>query len=100
MPGRSGEIVVKDSGSILIKLSVVPNSRSQCVELGDEGIVIRLKSPPVKGKANDELVKFLKKLLKKPVSIVSGFASREKVILVRNADTDYVMERLKEVQCT
>lgn len=100
MLGRSGEFVVKDSEGILIKLSVVPNSRSQCVEPGDEGIVIRLKSPPVKGKANDELVKFLKKLLKKPVSIVSGFTSREKVILVRNADTDYVMERLKEVQCT
>jgi len=100
MPGRSREFVVKDSEGILIKLLVVPNSRSQCIELGDEGIMIRLKSPPVKGKANDELVKFLKKLLKKPVSIVSGFTSREKVILVRNADIDYVMERLKEVQCT
>ena len=99
MPGRSEEFVVKDSEGILIKLSVVPNSRSQCVELGYEGIVIRLKSPPVKGKANDELVKFLKKLLKKSVSIVSGFTSHEKVVLVRNADTDYVMERLKEVQC-
>ncbi len=100
MPGRSEEFVVEDSEGILIKLLVVPNSRSQCVELGDEGMMIRLKSPPIKGKANDELVKFLKKLLKKPVSIVSGFTSREKVILVRNADTDYVMKRLKEVQCT
>ncbi len=100
MLGKSEECVVKDSEGILIKLLVVPNSRSQCVELGDEGIVIRLKSPPVKGKANDELVRFLKKLLKKPISIVSGFTSREKVILVGDADTDYVMERLKEVQCT
>ncbi len=100
MPERSDVFVVKVSEGVLIKLLVMPNSRSRCVELSNEGIVIRLKSPPVKGKANDELVKFLKKLLKKPPLIVSGFTSREKVILVRNADTDYVMERLKEVQCT
>ncbi len=99
MPGRSKGFVDKDSEGTLIKSLVVPNSRSQCVELGDEGIVIRLKNPPVKGKANDELVKFLKKLLKKPVLIASGFTNREKVILVRNADADYVMRRLKEVQC-
>lgn len=100
MPEKSDVFVARVSEGVLIKLSVVPNSRSRCVELSNEGIVIRLKSPPVKGKANDELMKFLKKLLKKHPSIVSGFTSREKVVLVRNADTDYVLKRLKEVQCT
>jgi len=93
------EFIVKNSRGTLIKLLVVPNSRVQCVELGDDGIIVRLKSPPVKGKANDELVKFLKKLLRKSVSIVSGFTSREKAILVKNADSNYVIRRLREVQC-
>jgi len=89
----------KDSEGSLIKLSVVPNSKSRCVELNDDRIVIRLRSPPTKGKANDELVRFLKKLLKRPVLIVSGFASREKVILIKNANTNYIKERLKDIQC-
>ena len=41
---------------------------------------ISLKSPPHKGKANIELIKFLRKYFKKQVLIKSGFKSKQKVI--------------------
>lgn len=41
---------------------------------------ISIKAPPVKNKANLELIKFLSKLTKKKVNIVSGLSSRTKVV--------------------
>ncbi|MBS3175008.1 DUF167 domain-containing protein [Candidatus Woesearchaeota archaeon] len=41
---------------------------------------INLKAKPIDGKANKELLKFLSKELKKKVSILSGFKSKEKIL--------------------
>jgi hypothetical protein len=43
---------------------------------------IAVKAVPEKGKANKELVKFLGKVLKKKIAIVSGLRSREKILKV------------------
>ena len=43
---------------------------------------IALKSPPHEGKANLELIKFLKNHFKKHCLIKSGFKSKEKTILL------------------
>ena len=43
-------------------------------------VKIAVKAIPDKNKANIELVKFLSKLLKKKVRIVSGMKSKEKVL--------------------
>ena len=43
---------------------------------------ISIKSLPEKGKANKEIIRFLGKLLKKQISIVSGFKSRQKLLKV------------------
>ncbi len=43
---------------------------------------ISIKAAAEKGKANKEIVKFLSKILKKKVSIVSGFKSRQKLLKV------------------
>ena len=42
--------------------------------------LIALKAPPQEGKANQELIKFLSKTLKKKVKIVSGLRSKNKLI--------------------
>lgn len=49
-----------------------------------ERIEIRIKSPPLKGKANKEIISEFSKLTKNPVEIVSGLRSRQKTLKIYN----------------
>ncbi|MHC1591648.1 MAG: DUF167 domain-containing protein [Candidatus Helarchaeales archaeon] len=71
-----------------IIVHVTPNSRERKLEAIEEGkFHAWLKSPPVKGKANKELVKMLQEHFKtKNVKIISGHASRIKhVEIIQNS---------------
>lgn len=67
-----------------IKIKVKPNSKQQkIVEEEDGSLTIQLKSPPVDGKANEELIKVLSKkfsVAKSYIRIKSGASSRQKLI--------------------
>ena len=66
------------------KVKVKPNSKHQSiVEELDGSLTVRLKSLPVDGKANEELVKLLAERFDVPKSsirIKSGLSSRQKLI--------------------
>jgi uncharacterized protein (TIGR00251 family) len=47
-----------------------------------ERIEIRIKSPPLKGKANKEIINEFSKLTKKDVKIASGHKSRQKTLKI------------------
>ena len=47
-------------------------------------IEIRIKSPPLKGKANKEIINEFSKLTKKDVEIVSGIKSQHKTLKIFN----------------
>jgi len=65
----------------LIKVIVKPNSKkNEMLEQEDNCYKIAIKAHPEKGKANKELIKFLHKLTKKKVTIISGLTSREKIV--------------------
>ncbi|VXD14739.1 DUF167 domain-containing protein [Planktothrix paucivesiculata] len=70
----------------LLKIKVKPNSKQQAFhEETDGSFTVHLKSPPVEGKANQELIKFLAKHLGVPKSqiiIKSGLSSRHKFVEV------------------
>lgn len=70
----------------ILKIKVKPNSKQQAFhEEPDGSFTVHLKSPPVEGKANQELVKFLAKHLGVPKSqiiIKSGLSSRHKFVEV------------------
>jgi uncharacterized protein (TIGR00251 family) len=70
-----------------MKLSIKlhPNSSQEKIEEieKDKKYEVWIKEKPIDGKANEELIKILKKYFKKQVNIVSGFKSREKVVEVR-----------------
>ena len=72
---------------ISLRLKIQPQaSHTQIVGLqGDPlRLKIRVAAPPVEGKANEELLQFLKKLLKLPISqikILRGETSASKDIL-------------------
>lgn len=67
-----------------LSVRVKPNSKQQKIEIGEKGeLIIRLKSPPVDGKANAELIKLLAEaygVRKSQVSIKSGFSSKMKQV--------------------
>ncbi|MEM7552921.1 MAG: DUF167 domain-containing protein [Cyanobacteria bacterium P01_A01_bin.84] len=67
-----------------IRVKVKPNSKQQSVtEETDGSLTIRLKSPPVDGKANEELIKVLSKKFNVPKSYVQikyGTSCRQKLI--------------------
>ena len=67
-----------------ITVKVKPNSKEQkIIEEEDGSLTIRLKSPPVDGKANEELIKVLSKKYHVPKSYIrikSGISSRQKLI--------------------
>jgi hypothetical protein len=71
------------------KVKVKPNSKIQKIEEQPDGsLSVRLKSPPVDGKANEELIKLLAEKFDVPkshITIKSGLSSRQKLVEI---DTD------------
>jgi hypothetical protein len=58
-----------------------------------DALKIRIAAPPVEGKANEALTAFIAKSLGLPrraVSIVKGESSRDKLLLVSDANADPV----------
>ncbi len=68
----------------IISVKVKPNSKKQDVQTAEDGsLIVHLKSPPVDGKANEELIKILAKkfnVSKSSITIKSGASSRSKLI--------------------
>ena len=87
-PRLSVIAVLKESnGAVIFPVKVMPrSSKSEIVGFEGDAIKIRLKAPPVEGKANEALVKFLADALDVPkssVEILSGHTARKKVVSVR-----------------
>jgi hypothetical protein len=68
----------------LIQIKVKPNSRASLLKQNSDGTwLAQLKSPPVDGKANEELIALVAKHFKcrkSDVSIKSGASTRTKLI--------------------
>ena len=71
----------------LIQIKVKPNSRASGLEQKPDGTwLAQLKSPPVDGKANKELIALVAKHFKcrkSDISIKAGASSRLKLIQIR-----------------
>ena len=82
----------------LLKVRVTPGaSRSEIVGEADGRLRIRLQAPPVEGKANREITRFIARelgLKKNRVSLAGGDKSREKVILLEGLSLDEARCRL------
>ena len=68
---------------VLIKLHT-NSSQEKIVEIEkDKSYEVWIKEKPIDGKANEQLIKFLKKYFKKDVEILSGFNSRIKRVEIK-----------------
>lgn len=94
MPEEQARIVVR----------VQPNaSRNEVLRFKEGALHLRIAAPPVKGKANQELIKFLSAFLgvsKSNLTIEKGMTSRVKVIGIDGLTQDQVMERLEDLGIT
>ena len=79
-------------------MQVQPNASENMVVRFEEGVWhLRIAAPPVKGKANSELIKFLSDLLgvsKGRITIEKGYTSRRKVIAVEGMGEGEVRGRM------
>ena len=75
-----------------------PNAAQNKVVGFSDGVwQVRVSAPPVKGKANKELIAFLSKVLgvsKSSLSIAKGHTRRNKVIAVDRLTQEEIMKRL------
>ena len=79
-------------------MRVHPNAaRSEVIGFTDEVLQVKVAAPPVKGKANKELIAFLSKALgvsKGSITLVKGQTSRNKVIAIDVLNTGDIIKRL------
>lgn len=64
-----------------IEVKVVPNSRAECVVEG-KPLIVKVREPPKKGKANKAVLELLSKHFNARVRLVSGEKSKKKIIEV------------------
>ena len=80
------------AGGATLSLHVQPGAKkSECAGLHGEALKIRLAAPPVDGKANEALLRFLAQRLAIPrqqISLKSGQTSRQKVIEIESVTAE------------
>ena len=80
----------EDSRGLTFTVRIVPRaSRSEITGEQSGALRVRIAAAPVEGAANQELIKLLAKTFKLPqkaVEIVSGAASKNKIVRIQGAD--------------
>ena len=91
-------IVGEEQTTIVVKIQ--PNaSQNKVVRFEDGVLYLRIAAPPVKGKANQELIKFLSDRLqvnRSNLTIGKGVTAKRKLIVVKGLTQDQVMKRISE----
>ena len=84
-----------------LTVRVQPNAvRNMLLDLNDGVLRVKIKAPPVEGKANRELVDFLSDVLgtrKSNFEIIKGRTGRNKVITIYGIGQDQLMKMLGEL---
>jgi len=82
---RNGEIIT-------LTLHVQPGAKkSEIAGIHGEALKIRLAAPPVEGRANEALQKFIAELFAVPrrrVELIQGAQSRRKIVAIRGSKID------------
>ena len=77
----------QENGEVYLRIKVRPNAAKTCVKeiMADETVKINLATAPVKGKANQELIKFLAgqfNSIANNIKIISGAGERVKLVKI------------------
>ena len=90
--------VNKDIQGIRLAIKVTPNaSRNEITDFKDGVLQLKIAAPPLKGKANKEIIDFLSRVLgvkKSSIAIIRGLTSRNKIIAIEEMSGDEVLKRI------
>jgi len=85
-----------------IVVRVQPNaSQNQVLGFKDGVLYVRIAAPPIKGKANQELITFLSDILgvsKSKLTIEKGITGKRKVIRITGLTQSQVMEHTQAIR--
>lgn len=91
--------MTRSAGPAVLDVHVQPRAKSsEVVGFHGEAIKVRLRSPPVDGAANEELIRLLADLLKidrRDVELVSGETSRRKRIRINGLGLNQIYRALR-----
>lgn len=94
---RIGGVMVKEKQARIV-VQVQPNaSQNEVLRFKDGVLHVRIAASPIKGKANQELVKFLSHILgtsKSKLIIEKGMTSKRKVVGIDGSTENQVMAQL------
>ena len=93
--------LLESVGGATLAIRVTPRARRNEITqiMADGTIKIRLTAPPVEGKANSALIKFLAEILQvasSSIKILSGESGRSKLIFVSGMKADVANQRILE----
>jgi uncharacterized protein (TIGR00251 family) len=92
--------IVGTEGGLRITVHVTPNAKETKIILEpDNSITMRVRAPPVKGRANREIVKWLSKKLRTPSSrirILAGAHSNLKIVDIVGVDERSFLEAVRQ----
>jgi uncharacterized protein len=91
-------IIKKTDNGVLLPCMIQPrSSQNKIVGLYGEMLKIKLTAPPVDGKANVALIKYMSKLAGIPsgkIAITAGQTSRRKTVLFTSMTTETLIENI------
>jgi uncharacterized protein (TIGR00251 family) len=83
---------------VIISLYILPNApKSQVIGEHNGALKIKIQAPPVDGKANEEIVRFLSKKLeisKSKIEILKGDKSKLKKVLIEGLSLEQIKSML------
>ena len=87
-------------GAVTFRLRVQPRARSTGIAGEHDGALkLKVASPPVDGKANSEIIRYLAKIVgvrQSAVEIVSGATSRDKVVRIQGVTAAVLLTVLSQ----
>ena len=98
MPEQLAPWLSQHGDDVLLDVVVVPkSSRTRILDIYDDRLKIQLAAPPVEGKANEALVRFLADelgLQKVQVEIVGGAANKRKTVRLKQVQARSIFIKL------
>lgn len=89
----------QDGETLIVSIYVQPGARHTEVQgLHGDALKIRVAAPPLDGRANDELQRFLCNLMQVPrrdVTLLSGDKSRSKRFAIRGGKVEALLQLVK-----
>ena len=86
--------IKKEGHDTLIVIQVKTRQNINKLVFEDNQLIVFVKDPPLKGKANKTILKVLRKYFKTKITLESGHTSKNKVFRLHNLIPEQVQEML------